>query len=72
MEIVHEQLRQLTLDDVVETGRKLGSGAYGEVVEVSFSGLKCAGKKLHGEFFYESPPEQHRAIVARFVEECVR
>ena len=72
MEIVSEQLKQLTLDNVVETGRKLGAGSYGEVVEVRFSGLKCAGKKLHGQFFNESPPHEQRAIASRFVEECVR
>ena len=72
MEIVTAQLKQLTLDDVIETGRKLGSGAYGEVVEVRVSGLKCAGKKLHGLFFDQSLPDEQRAIVSRFVEECMR
>ena len=66
------ELKQLTLGDVVETGRKLGSGAYGEVVEVRLSGLKCAGKKLHSLFFDQSPPDGQRAILSRFVEECVR
>ena len=72
MEAVTEQLKQLTLADVVETGRELGSGAYGKVVEVRLSGLKCAGKKLHAVFFDKSPPEGQQAILSRFVEECVR
>ena len=71
MSAISEQLKELTLTDVVETGRVLGSGAYGEVVEVRLSGLKCAGKKLHGVFFQQSPPSEQRAIVSRFVEECV-
>ena len=71
MEIATEQLRHLILDDVVETGKKLGSGAYGEVVEVRLSGLKCAGKKLHGLFFDRCPPHEQRAIGSRFAEECV-
>ena len=72
MEAVTVQLKSLTLSYVIETGRKLGSGAYGEVVEVRLSGLKCAGKKLHAAFFDQSPPDDQRAIVSRFVEECVR
>ena len=71
MEAVTVQLEQLTLADVVETGRKLGSGAYGKVVEVCFSGLKCAGKKLHAVFFDRSPSDEQRAILSRFAEECV-
>ena len=71
MESVSVQLRQLTLADVVETGKKLGSGAYGEVVELRVSGLKCAGKKLHPVFFDQSPPDQQTAILSRFTEECV-
>ena len=72
MEVVTAQLKQLTLADVVETGRKIGSGAYGEVVEVRLSGLKCAGKKLHALFFDQSPPDEQQAILSRFVEECMR
>ena len=72
MEVFSEELRALALSDVVETGRKLGSGAYGEVVEVHITSLKCAGKKLHSLFFDESPPDEQRAIVSRFEEECLR
>ena len=71
MEIATEQLEHLTLSDVVETGRKIGAGAYGKVVEVRVSGLKCAGKKLHSLFFDQSSPNEQRAIRSRFVEECV-
>ena len=67
-----DELKDLTLTDVVQTEKKLGSGAYGEVVEVRFCGLKCAGKKLHSLFFDQSPPSDRRAIVSRFVKECVR
>ena len=71
MEGATKQLERLTLSDVVETGREIGSGAYGKVVEVRVSGLKCAGKKLHSLFFNQSPPNHQRAIRSRFVEECV-
>lgn len=34
-------------DAVRETGRKLGKGAYGEVVEVEYLGTPCAAKRIH-------------------------
>ena len=71
MESATKQLEHLTLTDVVETGRKIGAGAYGKVVEVRVNGLKCAGKKLHSLFFDQSSPNEQRAIRSRFVEECV-
>ena len=71
MESIPVQLKPLTLRNVIETGKKVGSGAYGEVVELRLSGLKCAGKKLHAMFFEQSSREEQRAIISRFVEECV-
>ena len=41
------QLDLLLLDGVKETGRELGRGAYGVVIEVIVSGTICAAKKLH-------------------------
>ena len=72
MDSVTDQLKELTVKGVVETERKLGSGAYGEVVEVNLNGVKCAGKKLHAMFFDHSPPDDQRAILSRFVDECVK
>ena len=72
MATISEQLNDLTLANVVETGRELGRGAYGKVVEIRLSGLKCAAKKLHRLFFKQSSAWEQRAIVSRFVEECVR
>ena len=37
----------LHLDDVRETGKKLGEGSYSEVVEVVFHGTACAAKRIH-------------------------
>ena len=71
MESATEELKHLNLKDAVETGREIGSGSYGKVVEVRVSGLKCAGKKLHSLFFDQSSPNEQRAIRSRFVEECV-
>ena len=66
------RLKELTLSSVELTERKLGAGAYGEVVEVRLDRLRCAGKKLHDIFFSESFSTQQEAIVGRFVEECLR
>ena len=72
MATISEQLNDLILTNVVHTGRELGRGAYGKVVEVHLSGLKCAAKKLHKLFFKHSSAGEQRAIVSRFAEECVR
>ena len=72
MDAVVNELRGLNLVSIEETGKMIGSGAYGQVVEVRLSGLKCAGKRLHRMFFQESPPDQQRAILTRFAEECLR
>ena len=37
----------LNLRDVRETGRRLGEGSYGEVVEVMYLGTACAAKRIH-------------------------
>ena len=37
----------LRLDDVRETGKKLGEGSYSDVVEVVFHGTACAAKRTH-------------------------
>ena len=42
-----DQLKSLLLDNVKKTGKELGRGAYGVVVEVRVGGLVCAGKTLH-------------------------
>ena len=47
VENLKAQLQSLLLDDLEETGKELGRGAYGVVVEVRVSGLVCAGKTLH-------------------------
>lgn len=37
---VRSKLAHLELREVVETGKLLGKGAYGEVIEMNFRGLK--------------------------------
>ena len=37
----------ISVTDVRETGKKLGTGSYGEVVEVFYLGTACAAKRIH-------------------------
>ena len=46
-ERLQDQLQTLSLDNVEESGKELGRGAYGVVHEVRVNGLVCAGKTLH-------------------------
>ena len=53
-------LRPLLLENVQQTRRELGRGAYGVVLEVKVNGTICAAKKLHDlivqvDFLYLSP-----------------
>ena len=61
------------LSELKETGRILGRGAYGEVVELSLHSTKVAGKKIHGIFFDSAnDPDHVKSMKERFVQECVR
>ena len=41
------ELQRFVLDGVRPTGRQLGVGSYGSVMEVEVKGMLCAGKRLH-------------------------
>ena len=73
--MMEEAIRRagLLVPRLQETGRKLGEGSYGEVVEVRVEGKLYAGKRLHA-FFYrrDVPPAEKDAISKRFEEECLR
>ena len=45
------QLQSLTLDNVEETGKTIGRGAYSVVSEVRVSGLVCGGKPYMKLFY---------------------
>ncbi len=44
------RLRPYIKQGVVSTGRQLGKGAFGYVVELQLYGAVCAGKKIHETF----------------------
>ena len=63
-------LREYLIENAVATGKILGSGAYGEVLELLVDGtVLCAGKKLHG-FLVDPLNFGTQASIARFSSEC--
>ena len=62
-------LQRFVLTDVRPTGKQLGAGSYGSVVELKVNGLVCAGKRLHDALL-----DRENAGVAnierRYLEEC--
>ena len=66
-------LRPYVLPDVEETGKVLGRGAYGEVIELKLHGTRVAGKKIHNIFFESGiDPAHARSLKEQFEQECVR
>ena len=59
-------------DVIIQRGRLLGSGAYGEVRQATWKGCPVAAKRLHDIFFQPAvvPEEVCRRMVAEFAAEC--
>ena len=55
--------------DVRLTGRQLGSGSYGSVVELISDGLPCAGKKIHS-LLVDRNNVGRDAMTRKYLEEC--
>ena len=70
---LQSQFKHYLLFKIEETGKVLGQGAYGEVVELLLHGTKVAGKKIHNIFFDSTnDPNYVKAVKERFQRECVR
>ena len=67
-------LQQFLIASVRPTGKILGNGAYGEVVEAKIPGAVCAVKKIHAYFEREDAMWVDREMVEenrrKFVQEC--
>ena len=63
------ELKDYLLEDVVSTGKHLGTGSFGSVVEVTVGGTVCAGKKIHVALL-DPQAEGMQKMVERFVSEC--
>lgn len=67
-------LRQYQIHSVHPTGRTLGNGAYGKVLEAKIPGAVCAVKKMHGILEREVRGWVDQDMIAenrrKFVQEC--
>lgn len=63
-------LEPFLVRSVRPTGRELGSGAYGSVIEVEVAGTLCAGKRIHEGLISLGSPSEVRRLTRKFVEEC--
>ena len=62
------ELQPYIVKDVEQTGKELGRGSYGVVLEVKVEGAICAAKKLHN-LLVQSDNEGHQVLVQKFVKE---
>ena len=68
-EDVSDLLHDLLLSDIEMSGRELGVGSYSSVLELSYKGLKCAGKRLH-KTLYDQGLAIGPEVLERFGAEC--
>ena len=62
------ELQPYIVKDVEQTGKELGRGSYGVVLEVKVEGAICAAKKLHN-LLVQSDNEGYQVLVQKFVKE---
>ena len=65
-----DQLKHLTLENVISQNKELGRGAYGKVFTVKYLGLPCAAKEIHSLLIDGVSPEDKKAIKDGFMREC--
>ena len=68
------QLERFDLSGLEETGKELGKGSYGKVVEMKLrDGKIVAGKKFHCAFFEQGNASgQDKPMKEKFEQECKR
>jgi len=66
--IIMEDVNLLQLGDIRGTGKVIGEGAYGRVVEVS---VLCAAKEIHHLLVGSSRPQAVSALKQKFLQECL-
>ena len=57
-------LRQLVFPEVRSTGRQLGAGYYGSVVELQMNGQLYAGRQLHETFVKNTDISARKKLTA--------
>ena len=67
---LRNELEGFILPVLEDTGKLLGRGAYGEVIEMKLNGETVAVKKIHD--ILNDPRADGNFVVRKFKEECVR
>ena len=67
---ITDQLKDLTLEEIVPQNKELGRGAYGKVFKVDHLGLPCAAKEIHSLLLDGVSREEKKAIKDSFIQEC--
>ena len=67
---INDQLRDLTLEEVIPQDKELGRGAYGKVFVVNYLGLPCAAKEIHSLLLDGVSAEEKKKIKDGFLREC--
>ena len=62
--------RGLRVEGIQFTGKPLGRGAYGKVLEAEWFGTVCAAKQLHDIFLQDVPCRQRDKLIRDFEKEC--
>ena len=60
----------LKIEGVRPTGRELGRGSYGEVIEVEWCSTICAAKRMHDIFLHSVPERDLDKMIRNFEKEC--
>ena len=58
------------LSTVERTGKVLGNGAYGKVIEVRVHGMSCAAKEIHSILIENVTINEFESTKASFLSEC--
>ena len=66
------QVSLIKLSDVKSTGKLIGKGAYGRVIEVHVHGMACAAKEVHSILIENVTPNEFEATKASFLNECAK
>ena len=66
-----EQFAPLKIYDIGRSGRKLGTGAFGTVLEVEWNGTACAAKFMHDIFKEILSAEEMQTFITAFEKECI-
>ena len=62
-------MKEFFLENVQKTGKRLGSGAFGVVEELTVGGTHYAGKTLHSTLL-DAHNEGIDRVIKRFISEC--